>query len=176
MKQPWNFWKGMICDQAFIYLVYRIYGCFLYAYQGQYTMKPSFQGRSNYPLQTVRNAFALISALTAARMYGNIGVKVFYNNVLIDFVGAPLTTNTGKLIWVGLIPAYQSVAYVISAAIPNFFVLSSIFGSLCILQFTYTFPPMLCLGYCMKVSVELPGEGFNPTTRQLVRHDRGLKR
>jgi hypothetical protein len=35
---------------------------------------------------------------------------------------------------------------------------------------------MLYLGYRMKVGVELPGEGFNPTTRQVVRHDRGLKR
>jgi hypothetical protein len=107
MKQPRDFWKRMICDQAFIYLVYRIYGCFLYAYQGQYTIKPSFQGRSNYPLQTVRNVFALISALAAAGLYGNIGVKVFYNNMLIDFVRAPpLMTNTGKLIWVGFIPVY----------------------------------------------------------------------
>jgi hypothetical protein len=107
MKQPSNFWKGTICDRAFIYLIYRIYGFFLYAYQGQYTIKPSFQKLSNYPLQTVRNVFALISALTAAGLYGNIGVKAFYNNVLIDFVGAPpLTTNTGKLIWVCIIPVY----------------------------------------------------------------------
>jgi hypothetical protein len=27
----------------------------------------------------------------------------------------------------------------------------------------------------MRVSVELPGEGFNPVTGQVVRHDRGLK-
>jgi hypothetical protein len=97
--------------------------------------------------------------------------------VLIDFPGAaPLTTNTEKLIWVGIIPIYWSLAYMISAAIPNFFALSSLVASLCILQFNYTFPPMLYLGYCMKVGAALPGEGFNPATEQVVRHDRGLKR
>jgi hypothetical protein len=177
MKRPRDFWKGMICAQGFIYLVYMIYGCFLYAFQGQYTINPSFQGLSNYAWQTVGNVFAFVSALIAAGLYGNIGVKVFYNNVLIDFCRAPpLTTATGKLLWIGIIPIYWSLAYIISAAIPNFFALSSLVASLCILQFTYTFPPMLYLGYAIKVGAELPGEGFNPITGRVTVHDAGPKR
>lgn len=177
MKRPRDFWKGMICAQSFIYVVYIFYGCFLYAYQGQYTINPSFEGVSIYAWQTVGNVMAFLSALIAAGLYGNIGVKVLYNNVFIDFLGVPpLSTKTGKMIWVALIPVYWSLAYVVSAAIPNFFGLSALVASLCILQFTYTFPPMLYLGYAIKNGAVLPGEGFDPATGQVTQLDRGPKR
>jgi hypothetical protein len=81
MKKPRDFWKGMICAQSFIYFVYIFYGCFLYAYQGQYAINPSFEGVSIYAWQTVGNIMAFLSALIAAGLYGNIGVKVLYNNI-----------------------------------------------------------------------------------------------
>lgn len=32
MERPFDFWKGMICSQVFIYLVYMLFGLFIYSY------------------------------------------------------------------------------------------------------------------------------------------------
>lgn len=61
--------------QLFIYIIYMFYGLFMYGYQGQYVVNPSYLGISKYSLQTAGNVFAMISALIAAGLYGNIGVK-----------------------------------------------------------------------------------------------------
>ncbi|KAM3082750.1 hypothetical protein ACMFMF_002403 [Clarireedia jacksonii] len=173
MRKPRDFWKGMICAQLFIYFIYIFYGCFMYGYQGQYAVNPSFQGISPYAWQTVGNVISFISALIAAGLYGNIGIKVLYNNIFMEFFKAPpLTTRGGKLLWACIVPLYWSIAYIVAAAIPNFFGLSSLVAALCILQFTYTFPPMLYVGYCIKLGAQLPGEGFNPATVM----DSGFKR
>lgn len=112
MRRPRDFWKGMICAQSFIYVVYIFYGCFLYGYQGQYTVNPSFQGVSVYAWQTVGNIIGFLSALIAAGLYGNIGVKVIYNNIFTDFFGAPLlSTKKGKMIWIAFVPVYWSTAF-----------------------------------------------------------------
>lgn len=177
MKRPRDFWKGMICAQAFIYIVYIFYGCFLYGYQGQYAVNPSYQGVSPYAWQTVGNVLGIVSSLIAAGLYGNIGVKVLYNNVFVDFFRAPpLNSRGGKLFWIGLIPIYWSIAFIIAAAIPNFFGLTSLVAALCILQFTYTFPPILYVGYCIRKGAMLSGEGFDPATGTVTRHDNGIKR
>jgi hypothetical protein len=177
MKRPRDFWKAMICAQVFIFSCYIFFGCFVYGYQGQYSVNPAYQGVSPYAWQTVGNVLAVISGLIAAGLYGNIGVKVLYNNLFVEFFRAPpLTVRRGKLLWVCIIPIYWSIAFIISAAIPNFFALSSLVAALCIMQFSYTFPPMLYLGFAIMTGSQLPGEGFNPTTGQIVRHDRGIKR
>lgn len=33
MKRPFDFWKGMICSQVFIYFVYMFFGLFVYSYR-----------------------------------------------------------------------------------------------------------------------------------------------
>lgn len=38
MKRPFDFWKGMICAQTFIYFCYMLFGIFVYSYQGQFTL------------------------------------------------------------------------------------------------------------------------------------------
>jgi len=130
-----------------------------------------------YAWQTVGNVIALVSAIIAAGLYGNIGIKVLYNNILIDFFGAPpLTARAGKIIWIIAVPIYWSLAFIVAAAIPNFFGLSSLIAALCILQFTYTFPPMLYLGYSIHVGAMQEGEGFNPATGEVVRFDSGPRR
>lgn len=45
-----------------------------------------------------------------------------------------------------------------------------------ILNFTYTFPAFLYVGFRIKSDAKLPGEGFDPVTRITTRHDGGLKR
>jgi hypothetical protein len=102
---------------------------------------------------------------------------VLYNNIFTDFFGAPsLSSRKGKIIWASFVPVYWSLAFIVAAAIPNFFGLSSLVSAICILQFTYTFPPFLYLGYNVRLGAALPGEGFDPATGIVTRHDGGLKR
>jgi hypothetical protein len=58
---------------------------------------------SAYRFQTLGNAVSFISALIAALLYGNIGIKIFYSAVLRDvFRLPPLDNKIGKWIWVAL--------------------------------------------------------------------------
>jgi hypothetical protein len=75
MKRPKDFLTAMWFAQAFIYFWYMFYGLFLYGYQGQYVVNPSYLGIGSYGLQTTGNVFAMVSAVIAAALYGNIGVK-----------------------------------------------------------------------------------------------------
>lgn len=75
MKRPYDFLKGMWGAQFFIYICYMLYGLFMYGYQGQYLQNPSYLGISPYNWQTAGNVLAMASALIAAALYGNIGVK-----------------------------------------------------------------------------------------------------
>lgn len=75
IRRPRDFLKGMWGAQVFIYLCYMLYGLFMYGYQGQYVQTPAYLGISNYALSTAGNSLAIVSALIAAVLYGNIGVK-----------------------------------------------------------------------------------------------------
>ncbi|PTU21279.1 hypothetical protein P175DRAFT_0459655 [Aspergillus ochraceoroseus IBT 24754] len=177
MKRPKDFLSAMWGAQFFIYICYMFYGLFMYGYQGQYVVNPSYLGISKYSIQTAGNVFAMISAVIAAALYGNIGIKVIYNNIFVEMLHAPpLNTRAGKVVWAGMIPVYWGIAFVIAAGIPNFSGLTSVVAAFCILQFTYTFPPMLATAYWIKRAALQTGEGFDPNTGETVRHDSGIKR
>lgn len=177
MRHPWDFWKGMICAQTFIYVVYMFFGIFVYSYQGQYAFNPVMQGLSPYNYQTAANICYIITGLIAAALYGNIGIKVVYTNVFQELFGAPpLTIKMGKILWVVMVPAYWALAFVIAAAIPQFSYISGLIGAVCILSFTYTFPALLQLGFQIKKDAILPEETFDPITHTYTRLDSGLKR
>ncbi|KAI9172713.1 hypothetical protein HJFPF1_02225 [Paramyrothecium foliicola] len=177
MKRPKDFLTAMWLAQAFIYVCYMLYGLFMYGFQGQYTINPSYLGISKYSVQTAGNAFAMASALIAAGLYGNIGIKVLYNTILVEWFKAPsLTTRGGKIIFAGLVPIYWAIAFVIAAGIPNFSGLTSVVSAFCILQFTYSFPPLLSIAFTIKKCALQEGEGWNPTTGDVARNDRGFKR
>jgi amino acid transporter len=78
MRQPRDFLKSMWGSQLFIYLCYMLYGLFMYGYQGQYVQNPSYLGISPYNWSTAGNALAMITAVIAAALYGNIGLKGKY--------------------------------------------------------------------------------------------------
>ena len=80
MRRPRDFLKGMWSAQVFIYICYMLYGLFIYGYQGQYIQNPSYLGISSYGLQTAGNSLAIVSALIAATLYGNIGVKGMFSS------------------------------------------------------------------------------------------------
>lgn len=63
-----------------------------------------------------------------------------------------------------------------AGAIPQIANLASFVGAACILQFSYTFPPLLQIGYnCQKEAI-LDDEAFDPATGQAVRQDNGWRR
>lgn len=177
MRRPRDFIKAMWSAQAFIYLMYMFYGLFCYSYQGQYVYSLSYLGVSPYGWQSVGNMFAVLSGIIAAALYGNIGIKVLYNNVFMDLFSAPpLTTKQGKYLWAAIVPIYWSIAYIMAAAIPDFFGLVSVLAAFCAVQFTYTFPPMLALGYAIHKGAMQNGEGFDPATGNTIHHDSGVRR
>ncbi|KAK0383983.1 hypothetical protein NLU13_8072 [Sarocladium strictum] len=177
MKRPKDFLTAMWCAQTFIYVCYMFYGLFMYGYQGQYTVNPSYLGVSKYDVQTAGNAFAMASALIAAALYGNIGVKVIYNNILVEWFRCPsINSRGGKFMFAAIIPIYWAIAFVIAAGIPNFSGLTSVVAAFCILQFTYTFPPMLSIAFWIKKYAMQDGEGWDPATGQVTHHDRGFGR
>ncbi|KAH9824593.1 Transmembrane amino acid transporter protein [Teratosphaeria destructans] len=179
MRRPMDFWKGFICAEIFIYAVYLIMGMVVYSAQGQFTYNPAYQGipSSAYSWQTLGNAISLISALIAALLYGNIGIKVIYAAVLRDIFKFPsLNTKKGKFIWVAIIPIYWALAFVVAAAIPQIANLTAFVGAACILQFSYTFPPWLHVGYNCQKDAILPEEEFDPGNGTPARVDHGFER
>ena len=179
MRRPRDFIKAMWGAQFFIYTVYLVYGCFVYHFQGQYSFSPSYQGVSTYGWRTVGNAITLIGALIAAGLYGNIGIKVFYNNILLDLVNAPpLITKRGKLIYAALVPIWWIIAFIIAAAIPDFFGFVSVISASMLLNLTYTLPPFFALGFdIQKHAVRTEnGEGFDPVTGQVIRNETTVQR
>lgn len=132
MRRPWDFWKGMISAQIFIFFFYMLFGLvsakfaskrlstqqddqFIYSFQGQYTINPANQGLSPFAWQTVTNIISLIAAIIAAGLYGNIGIKVLYANVLQDIFNFPnLATKAGQYIWSVTVVVYWSLAFVVS--------------------------------------------------------------
>lgn len=110
-------------------------------------------------------------------MYGNIGIKVIYNNILAEFFNfPPLTTKKGKWAWAVIVPIFWSVAFILSAAIPDFFGLTSLTAALFFVQFTYTFPALLGLGYVVQKEAMRGEAPFDPFTGEAQRRDSGLKR
>jgi len=150
---------------------------FLYGYQGQYSVSPSPQSVSPYWALVVGNIFYILSAMIAAALYGNIGLKVIYNNIGVEICRLPpLTARSGKIIWIILIPIYWGIAFVVGAVIPNFNALVGVVGAICIVQFTYSLPPFLFIGAKTIRNAMQPGEGYDEATGQMIRHDHGIKR
>ena len=139
----------------------------------------SYQGVSVYGWQTVGNMLSLFSALIAAGLYGNIGIKVLYNNIFMDLLSAPpLITKRGKILYAIIVPIWWSVAFVIAAAIPDYFGFVSVVAASTLLNLTYTLPPMFALGYDVRANAirEGQGEGFDPSTGQVTRHGTMVER
>ncbi|KAK3669944.1 hypothetical protein LTR78_010195 [Recurvomyces mirabilis] len=180
MRRPHDFWKSLIFAEVFIIGVYITMGMVVYAAQGQYAFNPAYQGIPNsaYQWQTLGNAVSLISGLIAAVLYGNIGVKVLYSAVFRDIFHLPaLDKKLGKWIWVGLVPVYWGAAFVIAAAVPQVSNLGAFVGAATILQFSYTFPPILRVAFNTKKDAIRPeSEGFDPRTGEVIRLDSGFKR
>ncbi|KDQ54668.1 hypothetical protein JAAARDRAFT_182158 [Jaapia argillacea MUCL 33604] len=168
MRRPMDFWKGMVCAQLLISVVYMLYGIFVYAFQGQYTLPLAFQGVSKYGWQTMGNSIGLITGIIAAGLYGNIGIKIAYISIVEDWMqGPPLMSRRGRFIWTGMVFIYWTLAFIIGSAIPQVQTISGLVAAICIMQFTYTFPPLFLLGFDMVVDAAKndPGDSWSSLSR-----------
>lgn len=139
----------------------------------------SYQGVSVYGWQTAGNMISLIAALIAAGLYGNIGIKVFYNNILMEILSAPpLVTRRGKIYYAAIVPVWWIIAFIIAAAIPDYFGFVSVISASTLLNLTYTLPPLFAVGYDIQNNAcrESEGEGFDPTTGLVTRQGTALQR
>lgn len=162
MKRPWDFWKGMAAAQMFIFSIYLIFAMVVYKYQGQYVINPANQGISDYGWQTTTNVINLVSALIAAGLYGNVGIKCLYNSIFQRFFHWPsLNSKIGRWIWTVFVCIYWAIAFVFAAAIPNFSSLVSLIGAVCILQFSYTFPFILQFGLDIQLGALVGDEPYD---------------
>ncbi|KAF9358195.1 hypothetical protein BGX26_002262 [Mortierella sp. AD094] len=166
MRRPMDFWKGMACAQTMIYLIYLMFGIYVYAMQGQFTLPSAYQGVSKYSWQTAGNVMALITGIICAALYGNIGIKVAYVNSVEDWCKGPsLMSHKGHMIWIFMVVIYWTLAYIIGSAVPQIENISSLIAAICIMQFSYTFPPLLRFGYDVLTdamsedAVFVPGQG-----------------
>lgn len=73
-------------------------------------------------------------------------------------------------------PLFWSLAFILAAAIPNFFGLTSLTAALFFVQFTYTFPAILGLGYFVQKDAARGEAPFDPFSCQVHRRDSGVKR
>ncbi|KAM0450000.1 hypothetical protein ACHAO4_006879 [Trichoderma viride] len=177
MRHPWDFWKGMICAQSFICIVYIFFGAFVYGHYGQYSASTINTVVQPFSLQTANNVLSLITGAIACLMYMNVGMKTVYVEVFQEILGLPpITTRKGRWLWYALGPIYWALAFIVGAAVPNINGISGIVGALLILNFTYTFPAFLYIGYRVKMDAALPGEGFDPATGVTTRLDSGMQR
>ncbi|KAG6821307.1 hypothetical protein H0H93_000168 [Arthromyces matolae] len=156
MRRPMDFWKGM-------------------AFQGQFTLPLAYQGLSSYAWQTVGNVLSLITGIIAAGLYGNIGIKVVYINIVENwFHGPPLLSRKGRYVW---------SSFIIGSAIPQVQTITGLIAAIAIMQFSYTFPFFLRLGYDVMTDamasdqLYVPGLGTRgrvDTWKQWSRWRRGL--
>ncbi|KAL9080037.1 MAG: hypothetical protein Q9157_001121 [Trypethelium eluteriae] len=165
MRRPMDFLKAFSIAQAFIFTIYVFYGLFVYSFQGQYTLAVAYQGVSRYSWQTVGNVLSLISTIIAGGLYGNIGLKIFYVNVIERFLkGPPLLTGRGRLCWSVTVAVFWWVGFVIGAAIPQVQTLSGMVGAVTNMQFTYAFPTGFTFLYLVQLDAASADEPYRPSS------------
>lgn len=177
MRHPLDFWKAMMCAQAFICFVYVFFGAYVYAHYGQFSASTINNSVGIVSLQQAGNVLSLIVSFIACLLYFNIGMKTVYIEVCQAVFKFPaITTKKGRWLWYALGPVYWIVAFIVAAAVPNINGISGLVGAVFLVNFTYTFPAIAYLGYAIQMFAKLDGEGFDPTTRVTTRHDTGMSR
>ncbi|KAK3623363.1 hypothetical protein LTR56_021635 [Elasticomyces elasticus] len=164
MRRPMDFLKAFSIAQALIFTIYIVYGLYVYSFQGQFTLAVAFQGVSKYSWQTVGNVFNLISTIIAGGLYGNIGLKILYVNVVERFLnGPPLLSVRGRFCWSALVIAFWWTGFIIGAAIPQVQTLSGMVGAATNMQFTYSFPTGFTFLYLVQLDATAEDGAYTPS-------------
>jgi hypothetical protein len=155
MRRPMDFLKAFACAQLLIFCLYFFYGLYVYTFQGQFTLPVAYQGVSHKTWQDIGNIISLVSSVIAGGLYGNIGLKVMYVNLVEDtFNGPRLLSIRGRILWSVMVVGFWALGFVIAAAIPQVQTLSSMIAAVANVQFTYSFPT----GFTFIYLVRLHGE------------------
>ena len=163
MRRPMDFLKAFSIAQAIIFFVYVFYGLFVYSYQGQFTLAVAFQGVSKYSWQTVGNVLNLIATIIAGGLYGNIGLKIAYVNIVERFLkGPPLMSTRGRFCWSALVIVFWWIGFIIGAAIPQVQTLSGMVGAVTNMQFTYSFPTGFTFLFLVQLDATAEDQPYNP--------------
>ncbi|KAF8686131.1 hypothetical protein AX14_003942, partial [Amanita brunnescens Koide BX004] len=147
MRRPMDFWKALVFAQVLVFIAYMLYGCFVYGYQGQFTLPLAYQGVSKYAWQTVGNVLSLVTGLIAGCLFSHVSIKVLYIHFVEGLGGPPLMTSKGRIVWAILVFFYWSIAFVVASAIPQVQTINGLIAAVAVAQFSYTFPPFFMLGY-----------------------------
>jgi hypothetical protein len=159
MRRPMDFLKSFCCAQALIFTIYIFYGLYVYSFQGQFTLPVAYQGVSQKSWQDAGNIIQLISSVIAGGLYGNIGLKVMYVNIIEDtFHGPSLLSLRGRMLWSLVVVAFWGLGFIIAAAIPQVQTLSSMIAAVANVQFTYSFPTGFTFIYLVRLHGETNGE------------------
>lgn len=79
--------------------------------------------------------------MIAGGLYGNVGLKILYVNVVERFFkGPPLISTRGRICWSAVVVVFWWTGFVIGAGIPQVQTLSGMVGAVTNMQFTYSFP------------------------------------
>jgi hypothetical protein len=155
MRRPMDFLKAFACAQLLIFCLYFFYGLYVYTFQGQFTLPVAYQGVSHKTWQDIGNIISLVSSVIAGGLYGNIGLKVMYVNLVEDtFNGPRLLSIRGRILWSVMVVGFWALGFIIAAAIPQVQTLSSMIAAVANVQFTYSFPT----GFTFIYLVRLHGE------------------
>ena len=101
MRNPFEFARSFGLAEGIVGVIYILYGTYVYALQGQYTLPVAFQGVSKYSWQSVGNGLSLWTYTMASVTYLNIAVKVVYWFIFEDLISGPdLMSKMGFVWWV----------------------------------------------------------------------------
>lgn len=111
----------------------------------------------------VGNVLSLISGIIAGGLYGNIGLKIFYVNVVERYLrGPPLLTKRGRICWSVVVLVFWWVGFVIAAGIPQVQTLSGMVGAVANMQFTYSFPTGFTFLYLVQLDATTEDQPYRP--------------
>ncbi|KZO89989.1 hypothetical protein CALVIDRAFT_569455 [Calocera viscosa TUFC12733] len=128
MRRPMDFWKAITLAELVIMLIYVTFGIVGYSLQGQYVLPLAYQGVSKYAWQSIGNGIMMIAVTVAGTLLSNIGVKVIF-----------------------MVVVYWAIGFVISSAIPQVQTLQALIGAAFLMQFSYTFPPLMQFAFDVNV-------------------------
>ena len=84
-------------------------------------------------------------------MYFNIGMKTVYLEVFQEvFKFPPIVEKKGRIFWYCLGPIYWILAFLVAAAVPNINGIVSLVGALFMINFTYSVPGLMYLGWSVQ--------------------------
>lgn len=153
MRTRRHFPQALLLAHTVSLTVYLGYGLGLYSLQGQYTpllvawhaLAAGSTGR------IVSASLRLVAGTLSAGLYGNVGLKLAYANIVERALkGPPLLAkrgHAGQIRWTIASIGFAIGSWLVAASVPQVVTVSTIVSAVTNLQFTYACPPGLATFY-----------------------------